>query len=63
MSPVGEREIHTQRRVVAFFRDALGYAHLGDRRDRTGNANVEEPALDDWPRRPHRRGRPASRLS
>ena len=34
MSPVGEREIRTQRRVAAFFRDALGYAHLGDRRDR-----------------------------
>ncbi|MCY3844029.1 MAG: HsdR family type I site-specific deoxyribonuclease [Acidobacteria bacterium] len=51
MSPVGEREIRTQRRVVAFFRGVLGYAHLGDRRDRTGNANVEETLLTDWLRR------------
>ena len=51
MSPVGEREIRTQRRVVAFFRDTLGYAHLGDRRDRAGNANVEETLLTDWLRR------------
>ena len=42
MSKVGQREIQTQRRVVAFFRDALGYAHLGDWRDRANNANVEE---------------------
>ena len=48
MSPVGEREIRTQRRVAAFFRDVLGYAHLGDRRDRAGNANVEEAALAGW---------------
>ena len=48
MSPVGEREIQTQRRVVAFFRDALGYAHLGDWRDRAGNANVNETVLTGW---------------
>ena len=48
MSPVGEREIRTQRRVAAFFRDVLGYAHLGDRRDRAGNANIEEAALARW---------------
>ena len=48
MSPVGEREILTQRRVVAFFRDALGYAHLGDWRDRAGNANVNETVLTGW---------------
>ena len=51
MSPVGEREIRTQRRVTAFLRDVLGYAHLGDRRDRAGNANVEESAITDWLRR------------
>ncbi len=48
MSPVGEREIRTQRRAAAFFRDVLGYAHLGDRCDRAGNANVEESALAGW---------------
>ena len=51
MNPVGEREIRTQRRVAAFLRDALGYAHLGDRRDRAGNANIEESALTGWLRR------------
>ena len=29
MSTVGQREILTQRRVIAFFRDVLGYAYLG----------------------------------
>lgn len=48
MSPVGECEVRTQRRVAAFFRDAVGYAHLGDRRDRPANANVEEALLTDW---------------
>ena len=45
------REIRTQRRVAAFFRDVLDYTHLGDRRDRAGNAHVEEAALIDWLRR------------
>ena len=45
MSLVGQREIHTQRRVVGFFRDALGYACLGDWTSRPGNANVEETLL------------------
>ena len=48
MSPVGQREIHTQRRVAAFFRDALGYACLGDWTKRPGNANVEEAHLRRW---------------
>ena len=48
MSLVGQREIHTQRRVVAFFRDALGYACLGDWTSRPGNANVEETLLADF---------------
>ena len=48
---VGEREIRTQRRVVAFFRDVLGYAYLGDWRDRAGNANVETTLLIGWLRR------------
>ena len=40
MSLVGEREIHTQRRVAAFFGDALGYDRLGDWTSRPGNANA-----------------------
>ena len=45
MSAVGQREIHTQRQTVAFFRDALGYAFLGNWKDRPGNGNVEEALL------------------
>ena len=48
MSTVGEREAHTKRRVVAFFRDALDYAFLGDWTNRPGNANVEEGLLRRW---------------
>ena len=45
MSAVGQREAHTQRRVVEFFRDALGYTYLGDWRDRPGNTSVEKGLL------------------
>ena len=48
MSTVGEREIRTQRRVAAFFHDALGYVHLGDWQDRAGDDNVEETLLTGW---------------
>ena len=48
MSTVGEREIRTQRRVVAFFQAALGYAYLGDWKDRDGNSNIEKTLLTDW---------------
>ncbi len=29
-STVGQREIRTQRRVIDFFHDALGYEYLGN---------------------------------
>ncbi len=48
MSKVGQREIQTQRRVVAFFRDALGYRYLGHWQDRPGNRNVERELVSDW---------------
>ena len=48
MSMVGEREIRTQQRVVAFFQTALGYAYLGDWKDRGGNSNIEKTLLADW---------------
>ena len=51
MSIVGQREIQTQRRVVAFFRDALGYRYLGRWQDRYGNRNVERKQVADWLRR------------
>lgn len=51
MTAVGERETRTQRRVVRFFRDALGYDYLGHWQDRPDNRNVEEGLLGDWLRR------------
>ena len=51
MSAVGQREIQTQRRVIAFFRDALGYRDLGSRQDRSDNRNVEKKLVADWLKR------------
>lgn len=51
MSSVGQREIETQKHVIAFFRDALGYAYLGHWKDREGNANVDEMLLTAWLKR------------
>ena len=48
MTAVGEREIRTQRRVIGFFQDALGYDYLGHWQDRPDNRNVEESLLRDW---------------
>ena len=48
---VGQREIQTQQRVLAFFQDTLGYAYLGHWKDRPDNANVEEALLTDWLKR------------
>ena len=48
MSVVGEREIRTQQRVVAFFQEALGYAYLGHWKDRDGNSNIEKTLMTDW---------------
>jgi type I restriction enzyme, R subunit len=48
LSTVGQREILSQQRVVAFLRDALRYAYLGHWKDREGNSNVEEAELTRW---------------
>ena len=48
MSTVGQREIRTQKRVIAFFKDALGYAYLGNWQDRANNRNVEEEMVSNW---------------
>lgn len=39
---VGKPERATQERVIALFRDELGYRYPGDWTDRAGNSNVEE---------------------
>ena len=48
MSKVGELEFKTQRRVLKFFQEALGFHYLGDWSDRNGNANVEQEFLAQW---------------
>ena len=51
MSTVGQREVKSQERVIAFFRDTLGYAYLGHWKYRGGNSNIEEALLTKWLRR------------
>lgn len=45
MSDVGQIERKTQDRVVALFRDQLGYEYLGNWATRAGNANIETALL------------------
>jgi type I restriction enzyme R subunit len=48
MSAIGKPERITQKRVIALFRDELGYRYLGDWSDRPGNSNIEEALLKDY---------------
>ncbi len=48
MSTIGQPERATQNRVIALFRDELGYRYLGDWTDRDGNSNIEEDLLSTW---------------
>jgi len=48
MTTVGQPERATQNRVIALFRDELGYRHLGDWTERAGNSNIEEGLLSAW---------------
>ena len=45
MATIGQPERTTQERVIALFRDELGYRCLGDWTDRPHNSNIEEPLL------------------
>ena len=45
MNTIGQPERATQNRVIALFREELGYRYLGDWRDRDGNSNIEEGLL------------------
>jgi len=42
---VGKPERTTQNRVIALFREELGYRYLGDWTDRASNNNIEEGLL------------------
>ncbi len=45
MNTIGKPERATQDRVIALFRDELGYDYLGNWSDRSGNSNIEEALL------------------
>jgi type I restriction enzyme R subunit len=47
MSSVGQIEKRTQARIVALFRELLGYDYLGDKTD-LDNRNIEETLLRSW---------------
>jgi type I restriction enzyme R subunit len=51
MGSVGQKEIQTQKQVVRFFVDALGYAYLGHWKHRPDNSNVEQALLAHWLKR------------
>jgi len=46
--PLNSPERETQKRVIALFRNELGYRYLGDWTDREGNSNIEERLLGEW---------------
>jgi type I restriction enzyme R subunit len=48
MSNIGKPERATQRRVIALFRDELGYRYLGDWSDRDDNSNIEDRLLSAY---------------
>src|SRR6202167_4459467 len=48
MSTIGQPERVTQNRVIALFRDELGYRYLGDWIDRENNSNIEEALVSAW---------------
>ncbi|MDG4549678.1 MAG: HsdR family type I site-specific deoxyribonuclease [Candidatus Contendobacter sp.] len=48
MTTVGQIEKKTQDRVVALFRDTLGYIDLGNWTDRPNNRNIEPDLLRAW---------------
>ena len=48
MNGIGKPERVTQKRVLALFRDELGYRYLGDWTDRPDNSNIEEKVLSAY---------------
>src|SRR5258708_35043361 len=48
MNGIGKPERATQNRVIALFRNELGYRYAGDWSDRPGNSNVDEELLKGY---------------
>ena len=48
MTAIGDLEFRPQRRVIALFRERLGYEYLGDWRDREGSRNIERGFLEPF---------------
>ena len=48
MSAIGQSERATQNRIIALFRDELGYRTLGDWTDRPNNSNIEDGLLSTY---------------
>ena len=48
MNSIGLPERVTQNRLIALFRDQLGYRYVGDWTDRYGNSNIEGDMLSAW---------------
>ncbi|MFM8445733.1 MAG: type I restriction endonuclease subunit R [Methylococcus sp.] len=48
MTRIGHPERMTQQRVIALFREELGYRFLGDWTDRAGNSHIDEGLLTAW---------------
>ncbi len=51
MNTVGKKEIRTQKNVIAFFKEELGYNYLGNWHHRQDNSNIEKERLTDWLKR------------
>jgi type I restriction enzyme R subunit len=47
MTLVGQPELQTQKKVIQFFQNALGYKYLGNWKD-CGGENIEEEILKEW---------------
>jgi len=45
MSDIGKKELETQNRVIALFKNELQYRYLGNWEEQENNSNVEEEIL------------------
>jgi type I restriction enzyme, R subunit len=48
MNGIGKPERETQNRLIALFRDELGYRYVGDWSDRPDNSNIDEALLTSY---------------